>query len=168
MPSFLVLPDYITHEEQASFLSWIDAHILAGDTFMWTYTDEECQHHGCPTNMLRRTSRRGRRFPEYPPVSYKVMERIRDDYDLGPVKIDQKVTLYFDGGNMPLHVDGSGVELTYNVTIQNADKGGVFIYDGEQKHTPEKSLSVFNPVKAMHEVTTVEGSRNRYLWEFRV
>ncbi len=112
----------------------------------------------------------------YPIEAYNVRERITEYFDLYSYPHPQTfkdgiVTgIGFEEGSICDHIDPTYYDglhtLHCNVVTQNSERGGVTIIDGIEHKVNDGDLLCYVVSKHNHEVTKIEGNKNRILWVF--
>jgi hypothetical protein len=113
---------------------------------------------------------------DYPEEVYNIRRRIVDYFHLHDCPYPQSFKdgivngIGFENGSICDHIDPIYYEglntLHCNILSQNSERGGVTIIDGIEHKINDGDLLCYVVSKHYHEVTKIEGTRNRILWVF--
>lgn len=166
MARFDLIENFISEEERLQLVKWFNDNLDNRAVFRLG-VDAKSKVRDYP---YRLTTRGVRNVP-YPFVAYKIFERIMKAYAGEAEGMIAVATL--PKGDTFNHVDPMrGTDgrhsLTLNVLVQGPESGGELTLDGEVRRVEERDLTVWCPTLYKHSVSRVEGSRNRYMWIFRL
>jgi hypothetical protein len=113
---------------------------------------------------------------DYPQEVYDIRKRIIDYFHLEDCPYPQSFKdgivngIGFENGSICDHIDPIYYEglntLHCNILTQNSERGGVTIIDGIEHKINDGDLLCYVVSKHHHEVTKIEGLKNRILWVF--
>jgi len=178
MCRFDLIKGFITEDERLQFLSWFEASLRDGKNLVDGITKINGRTQDAT---FRKTTRRNADWSDmdFPPVAYDVFNRIKYLYGYQDkrhqvtnpgygAKDGMIAVATMPGGDTYLHQDPGEDIVTFNILIQDSGGGGILELNDTDRVCDEGDLHAYNPCLNRHRVSENTGTKNRYMWIYRL